>query len=55
MISRDDLKRANPTVTSATIRFVRGEITEPQYERLVVEERKRDTRPPGEQTNSSKR
>jgi len=54
MISRDELRRARPMADSATIRFVRGEISKAEYERLVTEERRRDRQPPGEQTSKSR-
>lgn len=50
MISRDDLRRARPNVETATTRFLRGEISKVEYERLVEKERELERRPPGAQT-----
>lgn len=49
-INRDDLRRAGPNVETATTRYVRGEISKEEYERLVKQERAREGQPPQEQT-----
>jgi hypothetical protein len=51
VISRDDLRKARPDVDSATIRYLRGEITRAEYERQVERERRDERRPPAEQTS----
>ena len=50
MVSRDELRRANPNVDTATTRFVRGEITRAEYERQVARERQEERRPVADQT-----
>jgi hypothetical protein len=50
MISRDDLEKARPNVDTATIRFVRGEISEAEYQRQVEQERRDEVRPVKEHT-----
>jgi hypothetical protein len=49
-MNRDDLRKAQPRIETATIRFVRGEITRAEYERQVAKERELERQPPGEQT-----
>lgn len=50
MVSREDLRKARPSVVTATTRFVRGEITQSEYEHQVEREREQERRPAGEQT-----
>ena len=54
MISREELSRATPNVETATIRYVRGDISRSEYEKQVEHERERDQRPPrgGQQSGS---
>ena len=52
MISRDDLQKARPNVDTATIRYVRGDISKAEYERQVKVERAQERRPPAEQTKT---
>lgn len=50
MISREELSRAAPNVETATIRYVRGDISHTEYEKQVEREREREHRPAGEQS-----
>ena len=53
MISREELSRAAPNVETATIRYIRGDISHSEYEKEVERERERDSRPAAEQSASS--
>ena len=50
MISRDELRKAHPTVSTATTRYIQGQISRTEYERELEHERREDLRPPKEQT-----
>lgn len=53
MISREELSRAAPNVETATIRYIRGDISHSEYEKEVEREREQDSRPAAEQSASS--
>lgn len=53
MISREELSRAAPNVETATIRYIRGDISHSEYEKEVARERERDSRPAAEQSAPS--
>lgn len=55
MVSREELRKAKPSVVTATTRFVRGEITRSEYEHQVERERDQEQRPAGEQTSQPNR
>jgi hypothetical protein len=50
MISRDELRKARPNIETATTRYVEGQLTKAEYEKLVEQERRRDRQPAAEQT-----
>lgn len=50
MISREELSRAAPNVETATIRYIRGDISHSEYQKQVEREREKDSRPAGEQS-----
>ena len=50
MISREELSRAAPNVETATIRYIRGDISHSEYQKQVEREREQDSRPAGEQS-----
>lgn len=50
MLNREELRRAAPSVETATTKYVSGEITQSEYEDRIVSERASDQAPPGEET-----
>ena len=41
-VTNDQIRRAHPTVDSPLVRFILGEIDEPEYDRQMAEKRRRE-------------
>lgn len=55
MITREQLRRAKPSIDTATYRYIKGDISREEYERRVAEERRAMTAtPPGTDSREMK-